>query len=259
MMIEEILRFFPTAYFRIGIRYLLAASIAFGVFYLLFRSYFHFRKIQPKFPKITDYRRDLAYSLFTIALFALIALITFIPLKPYTLLYQELSDKSLGYWFLTVIPIFFIHDFYFYWAHRLMHHPKLFRSIHKVHHLSTNPSPWTAYAFHPLEALIEVSIIPILAFTVPTHRVVIVFFMVFQIIFNVYAHLGYELFPRGFHKSWLGRWVNTSVAHNLHHHRFHGNYGLYTLIWDRLFGTIRTDYDPSYQEVTERSREATAA
>lgn len=44
-----------------------------------------------------------------------------------------------------------------------------------------------------------------------------------------------------FFKTWVGKYVNTSVAHNLHHPKFHGNYGLYTLTWDRLFGTFRTD------------------
>ena len=45
--------------------------------------------------------------------------------------------------------------------------------------------------------------------------------------------------------------MNTSVAHNLHHKRFNGNYGLYTLFWDRLMGTLRNDYDATFEEVTE--------
>ena len=41
---------------------------------------------------------------------------------------------------------------------------------------------------------------------------------------------------------YFGRWINTSVAHNLHHEHFEGNYGLYFLVWDRRIGTIREDY-----------------
>ena len=249
-MIEELTDFFPKVYFNIGIRYLLAAGLAFLLFYVIFKRRFLIKRIQKNFPAAADYRRDLLYSLLTVFFFTIIALLTFFVLKPYTLLYDSLSDKSVWYWLLTVVTMFLIHDFYLYWAHRLMHHPKLFKAVHKVHHLSTNPSPWTAYAFHPLEAFIEAAIILILAFTVPTHAFIIMLFMIFQIIYNVYGHLGYELFPKGFHKTMIGRYVNTSVAHNQHHARFHGNYGLYTLIWDRLFGTVRDDYDQSFEQAT---------
>lgn len=250
MEFEKLTDLFPKVYFNIGIRYLLAAGLAFLLFYVIFRKRFLIKRIQATFPRTADYRRDLLYSLLTVFFFTIIALLTFFVLKPYTLLYDSLGVKTVWYWLLTVIPMFFIHDFYFYWAHRLMHHPKLFKAVHKVHHLSTNPSPWTAYAFHPLEAFIEAAIILIFAFTVPTHAFIIMLFMIFQIIYNVYGHLGYELFPKGFHKTVIGRYVNTSVAHNQHHARFHGNYGLYTLIWDRLFGTVRDDYDQSFEQAT---------
>jgi lathosterol oxidase len=65
----------------------------------------------------------------------------------------------------------------------------------------------------------------------------------------VYGHLGYELYPCGFSKHWFGRWINTSVNHNLHHKHFSGNYGFYFLFWDRWMGTIREDYDKKFDEV----------
>ncbi|MEM7658110.1 MAG: sterol desaturase family protein, partial [Bacteroidota bacterium] len=141
----------------------------------------------------------------------------------------------------------------FYWMHRLMHHPRLFKAVHLIHHTSTNPSPWTSYAFHPLEAVIEAGIIPLIAFTLPVHKGAISLFLLFQFVYNVYGHLGYELYPKGFHKSWIGRWINTSVCHNLHHKRFHGNYGLYFLWWDRWMGTLRKDYDATFEAPTKPS------
>ncbi|MEQ8472694.1 MAG: sterol desaturase family protein [Marinoscillum sp.] len=255
---DELINQFPMVFYRIGIRYFIAAGVAFFIYYILFKNRLTFKKIQGKFPKVSDYQRDFIYSATTVAIFALIAIGSFTYLRPYNVVIYDISARPLWYWILTVIPIFIIHDFYFYWAHRLMHHPSLFKHIHKVHHLSTNPSPWTAYAFHPIEAVIETLIIPILVFTVPTHPFVIVLFMIFQIIYNVYGHLGYELFPKGFHKTWIGRYINTSVAHNQHHQWFHGNYGLYTLIWDRMFGTLRSDYDQSYENATQRKKAAEA-
>jgi sterol desaturase/sphingolipid hydroxylase (fatty acid hydroxylase superfamily) len=78
--------------------------------------------------------------------------------RPYTQLYSQISERGWLYYFALFPVLFFIHDTYFYWIHRLMHHPVLFRWFHLVHHRSTNPSPWAAYAFHPLEAFLEVGI-----------------------------------------------------------------------------------------------------
>ena len=60
-----------------------------------------------------------------------------------------------------------LHDAYFYWTHRLLHWRPLYRVAHHVHHRSTSPTPWAAYAFHPLEALIQAGIYVLIVFAVP--------------------------------------------------------------------------------------------
>lgn len=132
-----------------------------------------------------------------------------------------------------------------------MHHPDIFKHVHLVHQKSTNPSPWTAYAFHPLEAIVEVSIVPLIAFALPVHHGSLTLFFIIQVFINVYGHLGYEIYPQGFNKHWLGKWINTSVAHNQHHKDFDGNYGLYFLFWDRWMGILRLDYDWLYEATTQ--------
>ena len=120
-----------------------------------------------------------------------------------------------------------LHDTYFYWTHRAMHHPKIYRHVHLVHHLSQNPSPWAAFAFHPFEAVIEAGIVVLIAFLFPFHLSALLTFLLFMTVYNAYGHLGFELYPIKFHASWIGRWINTSVIHNKHHEKFNGNYGLY--------------------------------
>jgi len=234
--------------------YLVYAGIAFLIFYVLFAGFFHNRKIQKKFPKFKDYRRDFIYSLITITIFAIIAMLVFDIYYEYTNMYVDISDKGMTYYVLAYLGMFFIHDTYFYWIHRLMHQPALYRMIHLVHHRSTNPSPWTAYAFHPFEAVLEAGIIPVIAFTLPVHKAALGWFFLFPFIYNVYGHLGYELYPKNFHRTWIGRYVNTSVAHNVHHKYFTGNYGLYTLIWDRLLGTVNKNYERVYDETTGKNQ-----
>lgn len=239
--------------------YLIFASLAFFLFYVVLKKPLWFRKVQKKLPKLTDYGRDILYSMISVAIFATVGIITLYYLRDYNNTYRDIHQYGYAYYAFSVCWMFFIHDTYFYWMHRMMHHPTLFKHIHLVHHKSTNPSPWTAYAFHPIEGLLEALILPIIAFTLPIHSAAIGYFFLFQIIYNVYGHLGFELYPQGFHKTWIGRWINTSVSHNQHHDKFHGNYGLYFLFWDRAMGTIREDYDAVYETTTAREPKATTS
>ena len=102
----------------------------------------------------------MGYSMITLAIFSMVGVLVIAsPLHQFNLVYDEIATYGWGYWGLSIVLMIFLHDTYFYWMHRLMHHPKLFKYFHLVHHKSTNPSPWAAYAFHPLEAVIEASII----------------------------------------------------------------------------------------------------
>jgi len=230
--------------------YIRFATMAFVIFYVILKRPLWFRKIQKKMPKLTDYGRDIFFSVIAVAIFAIINTITFYYLIDYTNIYYNISDYGMPYYIFTWVWMFFLHDTLFYWTHRMMHHPTLFKYVHLVHHKSHNPSPWTAYAFHPLEAVLEVAILPLIAFTLPVHGPAIGLYFLASIGYNIYVHLGFELFPKGFHKTWIGKYFNTSVAHNLHHDKFHGNYGFYFLIWDRLMGTVREDYDAVYEVTT---------
>lgn len=236
---------------KIGGRYFVAATVAWFIFYILLRSRLAHKKIQQKWPGKADYIREIGYSVATIGLFSIISyFFLFHPtIRPYTQRYDEWNAYGTA-WSVAAFPIMlFVHDTYFYFTHRLMHHPLLFKWFHLVHHRSTNPTPYAAYAFHPLEAIVEIGILPVFLFLFPLHILHIAFFFLFMIVYNVYGHLGFELYPAGFHKSWFGKWVNTSVNHNQHHQYFKGNYGLYFLFWDRWLGTIRKDYDQQYEKV----------
>jgi sterol desaturase/sphingolipid hydroxylase (fatty acid hydroxylase superfamily) len=238
----------------IGSRYLVIASLAFLIWYVVLRRVMASKKIQAKYPQFKDYAREIGFSISTVFI------MTFIPatilgspeLSSHTKFYKDLHQYSM-LWFVLAFPVMAVmHDTYFYWMHRFIHHPNLFKWVHLVHHKSTNPSPFAAYAFHPLEAILEAGIFLIFVFTIPVHLYHLIFFFLFMIIYNVYGHLGWELYPKGFSKHWLGKWINTSVNHNQHHQYFKGNYGLYFLFWDRLMGTIRDDYDERFEEVKSR-------
>lgn len=240
--------------FLIGGRYFLFAGVAFLLFYLILRKYKAHQKIQLRFPQRKDYWREIGYSALTIVIFSFVAsmLLWHPAIAPHTTRYAAIDQYGWVYYF-AIFPVMLVmHDTYFYFAHRIMHHKRIFPWVHLVHHRSTNPSPWAAYAFHPIEALVEIGILAVFLFTIPVHRTHLMIFFLIMIAYNVYGHLGFELYPKGFQKHPLGRWVNTAVNHNQHHQHFKGNYGLYFLFWDRVFGTIREDYDERFDEVKSR-------
>jgi Delta7-sterol 5-desaturase len=235
-------------------RYFIIAGVFFLLFYVIYKSKWSYKKIQKIFPQAKDYRREILNSLFSIGLFALIPALFFKnpDLRPYTQLYDEIAEKGWLYYFLAFPIMAFLHDTYFYWMHRLLHTKLLYKKLHLTHHLSANPSPWSAYSFSFGEAIVEVGIFVIFIFIMPLHKTHIFFFFLFSFVYNVYGHLGWELYPKGFSKNWFGKWMNTSVNHNMHHKYVKGNYSLYFLFWDRWMNTLREDYDAQYDEVKNR-------
>jgi lathosterol oxidase len=237
-------------------KYFLVAGLVFIIFYVLLKKKILYKKIQEKFPKLKDYTREIGFSTLSIIIFSVPPLLMLYSdtIRPNTTFYSHIEDYGMLYFILAFPLMLLIHDAYFYWTHRLMHLPWLFKMFHLVHHKSTNPSPWAAYAFHPLEATVESLIFIIFLFTIPIHTYHLMTFFVFSLLYNVYGHLGFELYPKGFNKHWLGKWMNTSVSHNQHHQYFKGNYGLYFTIWDRLMGTLRPDYDSAFDELKTRKK-----
>ena len=245
---------FAFGYALLTARYLLIAGLAGLVFYGWRRERRIETKIQPRWPRRADYRREIGYSMLTFAVFILVG--SFVlrgPLAPYHHLYGDVAKHGWG-WFALSLPIVLVlHDAYFYWAHRLMHHPRLYRRAHLVHHRSTNPTPWAAFSFHPIEAAIEAGGILFIPFLMPVHVGVLALAMLFMTAYNAYGHLGWELYPKGFADNPIGRFVNTSVSHNQHHAKARNNYGLYFLWWDRWFGTLDEEYAQAFDRAAGKA------
>ena len=251
---EAFLDQFKLSYFIIITRYIGVASIFFLLFYVLLKKKISFKKIQKKFPGNNDYTREIIFSFISVLFFAGTSAPFFVePLNQYSNLYFDISERPMWYYALCFPVMMILHDTYFYWMHRALHHPRIFKVAHLLHHKSTNPSPWAAYSFHPIEGFLESLIFPIIILILPVHISALGLFFLFQIVYNVYGHLGYELYPKGFHKHWFGKWINTSVHHNLHHKYFDNAYGLYFTFWDRVMGTMAPQYDEVYEEVKSRS------
>ncbi len=220
------------------LRYFIIAGIAWVLCYKLFVNYLYKFKIQKKIPSLLQVRREVSYSISTLVIYSLASWFVFFAYKKgYTKIYFDIDDYGIAYLIGSFLAMVVIHDTFFYWTHRLIHHPKIFRPVHIIHHQSTNPSPWAAFSFHPLEATLSIGIIPIIIFFIPAHPLIIGLFLTNMTLVNVMGHLGFEFFPIWFRKSWIGKFYNTATNHDLHHSLSKGNYGLYFSIWDKWMGT----------------------
>lgn len=232
------------------LRYILLTGSVYLLFYVFLEKKFRNQKIQRNSPERIQLMNEMKNSFYTSMIFAFMGMSVFAARHfGYTKHYFNISEYGWLYFGFSIVFLVFAHDTYFYWIHRMMHSPKLFRLLHRVHHLSFNPTPMTSFSFHPLESFLEFGIVPLIVFIIPIHPYALLFLSVWSLIWNIYGHLGFELFPKGFatHRFW--GWFNTSVHHNMHHQRVNYNFGLYFNIWDRLMKTNHPDYLKVYQNV----------
>lgn len=222
--------------------YLFGAVATFLLLWVLLRRRLAHRRIDHDYPEARHLRREFVFSLLTVATFAVIGVgLTYAAIAGWTRIYVDFDAYGWGYWLASVAALLVLHDAYFYWTHRLMHHRRLFKWFHRLHHRSHNPSPWAAYAFAPPEAFVQGLFLPVISFLLPLHPAAILVFILHQILRNALGHSGFEVFPARWQRHPLLKWINTTSHHHLHHSKGRGNYGLYFLWWDRLMGTEHPD------------------
>jgi sterol desaturase/sphingolipid hydroxylase (fatty acid hydroxylase superfamily) len=149
------------------------------------------------------------------------------------------------YLLLSALIYLAIQDSFYYWAHRLMHHPRLFQWMHAGHHRSRQPSPFASFAFDPAEAALTAWLLPALVFLVPIHLGVVIALLALMTVTAVLNHSGWEVLPRWLMQGAVGGQLISATHHSYHHIRFDRNYGLYFRFWDKIMGTDAMPLDSS--------------
>lgn len=186
-------------------------------------------------------RREIAWSLASAAIYGLPAgLVAWgWQERGWTQIYSDWSTYPLWWMPVSIALYLFLHDTWFYWTHRWMHWPKVFKAAHAVHHASRPPTAWAAMSFHPLEAVTGAVVIPALVFIIPIHAASLLIVLAIMTVMGVTNHMGWELFPSRLVNGPAGNWLITASHHQRHHREYRCNYGLYFRFWDRVCGTDR--------------------
>lgn len=141
-------------------------------------------------------------------------------------------NVSLGQILLEIVALMIWNDIHFWINHRLLH-TRLLRRFHLPHHRSVVTTPFSTYAFHPVEALMlgNVILLPMVVYDFSFWALASV--PVFSLFFNCIGHANYDFCPRVSYAHWFA----ASRRHHLHHACYHGNFGFQFTFMDRLFRT----------------------
>jgi sterol desaturase/sphingolipid hydroxylase (fatty acid hydroxylase superfamily) len=232
-------------------RYFLIAGLFYGIFYLWFPSRWQQRKINSRNYERDQLRKEIKWSIVTAFIFAVAgSVMLLLWQKGWTVIYIDIHAYSLWWLPASLIISLLLHETYYYWLHRWMHRPKIFRIVHKVHHDSHITSPWTAFSFHPLEGLLQAVFLPLLLLIMPMHLYVLILQLTIMTFSSVINHLNIEVYPTHFHKHFIGRWLIGATHHSLHHKQYKNNFGLYFTFWDKWKKTESPLYEKMFEEKT---------
>ncbi len=153
-------------------------------------------------------------------------------------------------WFIALfllVPVW--ESFYFYWIHRFLHWPPLYRMAHAVHHRNTNVGPWSGMSMHPIEHVLYLGSV-LIHWVIPSHPVHIIYHLQYFTLTAATTHTGFE----GVVVKDKNRLALGTFHHQMHHRYFECNYGGLEMPWDQWFGSFHDGTTESHAHIQERRR-----
>lgn len=155
-----------------------------------------------------------------------------------------LRESSAATLLLDCVVMVLFMDLGMYVFHRLAHHPVIYVLFHRFHHRHETTNPISLFVLHPVEVAGFGGLMIVFLLVYPISVGGLIAYLTLNIVFGTLGHSGVEPFPRVFQRVPILRLLGTSTFHAEHHEHQQYNFGFYTLLWDKLFGTL----DPEYEE-----------
>lgn len=158
-------------------------------------------------------------------------------------------DENPGYVIGLILLVPVIHEAHFFCIHWLIHQEPLYKWVHKVHHNSINPTPWSSMSMHPGEssAYFASGWYHLL---IPSHPFVALYQLHHAAFGAIPGHIGFDKIEFGENAS-----LDThAYLHCLHHKHFDVNYGDGLIPLDKWFGTFHDGSAAAEARMRERFR-----
>ncbi|MCJ1342268.1 c-5 sterol desaturase [Peltigera leucophlebia] len=167
--------------------------------------------------------------------------------RGYAKLYDSPLAQPFPFYNFLQFPFFIAFtDFFIYWIHRGLHHPLIYKTLHKPHHKWIMPTPFASHAFHPLDGFAQSVPYHVYPYIFPLQKFAYIVLFIFINVWTVLIHDGEYVA-----KSPI---INGAACHTMHHLYFNYNYGQFTTLWDRLGGSYRQPNDELFQRENKMSR-----
>lgn len=140
------------------------------------------------------------------------------------------------------VAVFVVRDFVYYWVHRAEHVTRLLWASHMVHHSPRTINYWTALRTPWMEEMYK----PFIALWMPLvgfNPAAVIALDVVIALYGQTVHSETRQFP-----AWMNRYFVTPAMHRVHHasnaEYLDCNFGAIFSVWDKRFGTYRTEGTP---------------
>lgn len=101
-------------------------------------------------------------------------------------LYSSAQEVPLWYNYFQ-FPLFIMFtDFFIYLIHRGLHHPLIYKHLHKPHHKWIMPTPYASHAFHPLDGYSQSIPYHVFPFIFPLHKLAYIALFAFINVWTIF-------------------------------------------------------------------------
>lgn len=156
---------------------------------------------------------------------------------------HRLFDVPVDGW--TVLPIFVLVEFCYYWFHRCSHRVRWWWAAHVPHHSGETMNFTTAMRQSVLNVFVGTFIFYLPPVILGVPPAVVMFILAVDLAYQYFVHTE----SIGKLPSWYEYIFNTPSSHRVHHGRnpqyIDKNYGGVLIVFDRMFGT----YEPEVERV----------
>ena len=152
-------------------------------YYLVFD---HATFTHPKYLK-NQIRLEIKQALMALPGMSILTALCFLAeVRGHAKLYDLPSDAPFSFYNLLQFPFFICFtDFFIYWIHRGLHHPRVYKTLHKSHHKWIMPTPFASHAFHPLDGFAQSIPYHVFPFLFPLQKFAYILLFIFINIWTI--------------------------------------------------------------------------